>query len=321
MIHRFTKFLIILIVGIPSILFSITIIGYFMINRGARSQLRNHGWLVLICVFLAQVTTDFPMAMSYYYYNQIRPESYAYCVWWTWYEFSFNGIGLFLMASISVERHILIFYSQEMLQTPWRKWLFHFCPIILSVAWPCFFYILVVVISPFCSTEWTFQEFNCGVPCYFMVYFVGQFDFLFNIVTPLAVIILANILLIIRVVYHRTSHHQPVTWRRHRKMTIQLGTVSSVYLAFWLPITIVQMIQITVLPSFMLDQVETLLFLIYFVPLLSPMVCMTTLPDLLKRIVRLIRRHDSQVVPIRAAGNHSKPGPSIRTRTITSKVN
>lgn len=307
------KFLLLLLVGLSSIVFSIIIIIYFAKNREARLQPRNHGWLVLVIIFLLQVTTDYPLGMSFFYYGKVWPESYAYCVWWTWYEFSFNGIGLFLMASISIERHVLIFHPQGAFQTPWRKWLFHYIPIIACVAWPPLFYLLIVVISPLCSTEWTYLEFNCGVPCYFTVYFVGQFDFLFNIVAPLGLIIVANVLLVIRVIYQKISRHQPVNWRRQRKMTVQLWTISSLYLAFWLPITIVQLIQLTAIPTFMLDQVTTLLFCIYFVPLLLPMVCLSTLPDLVKKMLRFVGWRRTNTVH----GNTISHAPAPTTRRTT----
>ena len=313
------KFLIVLLVGIPSVTVSIIIFIYFATDREARSQTRNHGWLVLVAVFFAQVTTDLPMALSYYYHDdKIWPESYAYCVWWTWYEFSFNGIGLFMMASISIERHIHVFYPQGMLQIRWRKWLFHFLPIMICLGWPPLFYFVLVVISPLCETGWNFEQFNCGVPCYFEVDFVGLFDFIFNIVCPISLIILANVLLIVRVVYQKMSRRQAIHWRRHRKMTLQLWTISSLYLAFWLPITIVQMIQITAVPTFMLDQVETLLFMIYFVPLLLPMVCLSTLPKLVRAIAVHIQRRTLNVIAVQAVSNgprqtmHQTTGTNVR---------
>jgi hypothetical protein len=230
--------------------------------------------------------------------NTVWPVSNAYCVWWTWYEFSVNTIGLFLMAWISIERHLLIFRPPAMFEVSWNKWIFHFIPIILCLIWTPIFYLVIVVISPFCTTVWDFDFVNCGTPCYFFANFFGQFDFIFNIAVPNVIIMLANVTLIIRVIYQKISRHQAVNWRRHRKMVLQLWIVSSLYMAFWLPMTITQLIQITVMPSFMIDQLETILFVVYFIPLLLPIICLSTQPELVKKIVDLIWKPRLNVIGV-----------------------
>jgi hypothetical protein len=224
---RTTKFVLMLVLEIPAIIFSIVIFVHFALNRQARSQLKNHGWLVLLIVNFFQLVIDLPMPMSYCYENSVWPTSSAYCVWWTWCEFSLNTIGLFLMAWISIERHVLIFHQHAILQVSWKKWAFHFAPIILCLIWTPIFYIAVVVISPYCTTVWDFNLVNCGIPCYFTASFLGQFDFIFNIAVPVMVIMLANLTLAIRVTYQKVSRYQTINWRRHRKMVLQLWIVSS----------------------------------------------------------------------------------------------
>jgi hypothetical protein len=84
------------------------------------------------------------------------------------------------------------------------------------------------------------------------------------------------------------SRHRVINWRRHRKMVLQLWIVSSLYMAFWLPMTITQLIQITVMPSFMIDQLETILYVVYFIPIFLPMICLSALPELVKIIINII---------------------------------
>ncbi|CAF1552448.1 unnamed protein product [Adineta ricciae] len=43
-----TKFLLMIILEIPAILLSIVILVYFVLDRQARSKLKNHGWIVLL---------------------------------------------------------------------------------------------------------------------------------------------------------------------------------------------------------------------------------------------------------------------------------
>ncbi|CAF3424809.1 unnamed protein product, partial [Rotaria sp. Silwood2] len=210
------------------------------------------------------------MPMSYYYMNYIWPPTNTYCVWWTWCEFSLNGIGLFLMAWISIERHLIIFHSHTMLQTRWKKWTFHFIPIVFCLIWAPLLFFILVVLSPLCTTLWDFNLFLCGFPCYYAEKFLNQFDFIFNLFLPVMIIILSNVALVIRVIYQKMSRQQAINWRRHRKMVLQLWIVSSLYMGFWLPVTITLFIQITILPSFMTDQLEAMQFAAYFIPLLLP---------------------------------------------------
>ncbi|CAF2684220.1 unnamed protein product [Rotaria sp. Silwood2] len=245
-----------------------------------------------------QLLMDLPMPMSYYYMEIVWPQSYPYCVWWTWCEFSLNAISLFLMTWISIERHMLIFQPNTMLQKPWKKWMFHFIPIILCFIYTPTLYFVLVVVSPFCTTLWDYNYLNCGPPCYFTTNFLGQFDFIFNVAIPVFIITLANLALLIRIIYQKMSRNQIIRWQRHRKMLLQLWIVSSLYMGCWLPVTIVWIVQTTVMPSFMADQMDIILFLIYLIPLFLPIICLSTLPDLVKKIVNSVAKPAWNVVGI-----------------------
>ncbi|CAF1297473.1 unnamed protein product [Adineta steineri] len=284
------KFILILTFEIPAIFVSILIFLHFAVHHESRSKLKNHGWFILLLVNFIQLTVDLPMPMSFYYINRIWPKTNAYCVWWTWFEFSLNTIGLFLMSWISIQRHLFIFYPQTIFGNTSKKWILHILPIILCLSWTPLFYFMIVVLSPYCVTIWDFNSVICGIPCYFTANFIGQFDFIFNIAFPVMIIMFANVTLIIRVIYQKRSRHQTIHRQRHRRMVLQLWIVSSLYMACWLPMTITQLIQITLMPSFMIDQLETILFIVYFTPLLLPIICLSVLPELLTKIRSFIRK-------------------------------
>ena len=287
--HR-TKFIFLITLQVPAVILSILVFAYFILNRVVCSKPHNHGWIVLLIINFLQLITDLPMSMNYYRIGHVSPTWRGYCVWWTWYEFSLLGIGLFMMAWVSIERHLLIFHAQSIFQVKWRRWFFHIIPILFCLLWPSVFYIIAVVISPHCSTEWDFSMVMCGFPCYFTVEFIGRFDFLFNIVMPISIVVLANITLIFRVVHKKLTLHQAFDWRRHRKMTLQLCTIGSLYMGFWLPVTIVQLIQITIMPTFMTDSVETLLFILYFIPLFLPIVSLSVFPEIIKKMIKCYQK-------------------------------
>lgn len=286
------KFLLLLILQIPAIFISIIIFVYFALNRIARSKLKNHIWIVLLILNFFYLVSDLPMSMSYFYQGRVWPEKNAYCVWWTWYEYSLNTLGLCLMAWASIERHLFVFHSHTIMRVRWKIWLLHYIPIFLCFIWIFTFHFVFIIISPTCTNTWSFDQNVCGIACFFVanngVY--GMFEFFVNIVFPLATITLANITLIVRVIYQKISHHQMVNWRRHRKMTFQLWLISSFYLAFWLPFTLSQLIRYTITTTFFIEQYDTMLFIIYFIPLLLPIVCLNTYPELLEKIHRILRR-------------------------------
>lgn len=160
------------------------------------------------------------------------------------------------------------------------------------------FYIVVVVISPFCVNLWDFNCIICGQPYYFTANFLGQFDFFFNIAVPIVIIMPANVAIFIRVIHQNISRHQLVRWRSHRKMALQLWRISSLYMTCWLPFMIASLVQINVMSSFMMDQINTLTFLIYFIPLLLPMICLGGFPELVKKIKNTIAPPKINVIGI-----------------------
>lgn len=284
-----TKFVVMLIFEIPAIVLSVIILLYFAFNRPARSKLKNHGWLILLILNFFQLLVNLPMPMSYYYLSYTWPPSNSYCIWWRWCEFSLASIGLFLMAWISIERHLLIFHEHLILQVRWTKWLYHFSPIIFCVLWAPLFFFIVIVISPVCTNSYNYNSFFCGSPCYYGEKVLSQFEFIFDLFLPVLIITSANVTLVIRVIYGKIARQQAVNWRRHGKMVLQLWMISSLYMGFWLPATIKLFIQYTFDPSFMVDQEDTMQWTTYFIPLLLPLICLVAIPELLNKIKSIIR--------------------------------
>ncbi|CAF0806106.1 unnamed protein product [Adineta ricciae] len=285
-----------IILEIPAILLSIVILVYFVLDRQARSKLKNHGWIVLLLSNFLQLIINLPMPMSYYYRGTVWPQTNSYCTWWATSEFSFNSIGLFLMAWISIERHFIVFHSHTFLQGYWRKCLFHVFPIILCLILSPVFFFVFIVISPLCTSDWDFGLLGCGAPCYYGEYFLNQFDFYFNLLVPTFIIVLANVMLVVRVIHQKVSRQRIIHWRQHRRMILQLWIISSLYVAFWLPVSITLLVQITADPSFMMHSLAVMQFLTYLIPLLLPMMCLSTLPELTKKILRKITNSRSNVV-------------------------
>lgn len=166
------------------------------------------------------------------------------------------------MAWTSIERHFFIFYPRLLLGAWWKKWIYHFGPILFCILWPPLWYILVVIIRPSCINAWDYNQAVCDMPCYAStnggIYAI--LELMFSIVIPLGIIIFSNIALISRVIYEKIARHQVVNWGHHRKMAFHLWFISSLYFTAWLPLTLTQLIRITTIPSFLDDQLASIFF-------------------------------------------------------------
>ena len=110
-------------------------------------------------------------------------------------------------------------------------------------------------------------------------------------------IIIFNIALVFRYIRQRQRIQQGFQWRKFRKMVIQLVSISSLYLIFYLPLLILITAHLFGLPGDIGADAELYTyFFSYFIALLSPYVCLASLPELWKKI----RIHPTQWLPTRA---------------------
>lgn len=178
----------------------------------------------------------------------------------------------------SIERHILIF-SKTSYQIRWKRICFHHIPFILFIIYKpiCYGYLIFLYD---CVNNWDYYELLCTAPCFYQTKSIGIFDWLFNIIIPVFSIAIANLTLIIRVTYcsHRLSNN-PNRRKKNRTMTIQLLLVSWLFLVFWLPIAVTGLIQQFFYSTFLIDiQFNIFFYLIYFIQLCLPFVCLFSLP-------------------------------------------
>ena len=148
-----------------------------------------------------------------------------------------------------------------------------------------------------CTNTWYFDSLLCGLPCYLLTNW-GIFDLFFDIIIPVLIIFVFNLALFIRVVYQNMIIIGRVrnNWQRERKLAFQLGIISFVYLVVWIPLSIAQLGQIYINPTFLLQQSDTFNFLVYIVPLILPMVCLMSMSEIIQKFKTLIFRKQNVVV-------------------------
>lgn len=153
------------------------------------------------------------------------------------------------------------------------------------------FYFIVVVYPP---CENNFDAFCDGI-CFFYVTWLSLWDLIGHNILPTLIIVLSSSTILLRTIRERQRFNQPVQWRKLRRMTLQLLSLSSVFLIFGLPATLC----FSILPFGTHNTDESFAALPYvayfsfFPQLLLPFICFFTVPTLwpkLKRILHIQQR-------------------------------
>ncbi|CAF1661540.1 unnamed protein product [Adineta ricciae] len=202
------------------------------------------------------------------------------------------------MAWISIERYLLVFHDTLLRNLArWKRQLLHIVPLLFCSLWPPSYYAFTIIFSPMCVTIRYYDTLTCGLPCYLFTVW-GIVDLFLNTMLPIAAILIFNLLLFGRVIYRNMTVRGRIqnTWHRHRKMGLQLGMISFLYLAIWIPVVVTQFGENFINPDFLFDASHTFYFLIYIIPLLLPMVCLMSMPEVLKTFKVLICKQQAVAV-------------------------
>lgn len=132
-----------------------------------------------------------------------------------------------LAALASIQRHIIIFRRTWLLTKLHRK-LFHYFPIIIlllySIAYGCVITSLITIDG----YTYDYTTAMCGrLETWINKYHhLSVWNLIANELLPTPIIVAFSIALIIRVIRQKHRMGQTVTWRKQRKMTIQLLSIS-----------------------------------------------------------------------------------------------
>ena len=142
-----------------------------------------------------------------------------------------------------------------------------------------------------------------------------------QIFTPAVLIILANLILLLRVVSQKRSMKIANTWRKNRLMYIQLVSISILYFLIWIPLVIVSMIRLFYDPFFLQDLVILIInYCLYICPLASPFISLIGLPVVRQRL----RESILPIIRINAIGNNNRVVPTVsgttRNRQMTNGI-
>ena len=271
--------------NISSMLCTILVLYHLLFDRNLRRALHNHILIVLLIIGLIYECTDIPWILHYNRTGIPMIASPIFYIIWVFIDYSIYSLQIALFAWATIERHILIFHD-GWVSTRRRRLLFHYGPIIGIIIYYLIYYSIIHFAS-FCTNS--FDDFLAGgifIPCLFDRTFLGTWDLIVHQVVPTLIIVIFSLGLIVRVIGQKRRLHQPITWRRHRKMTIQLMCISSVYVLFNFPWTFLIFGFQYGLPD---DVVSVPLiyaaYLYYYVIFLFPFACCGSLTELREKIL------------------------------------
>ena len=295
---RFWSYLLVLI---PSFLCSLFILYNLLFDRALRNALNNHVIIILVFISLIADVTFYPWTLHFYQNKGVWERSMMFCVVWGYLDWTLYVVHTMLFAWATVERHILIFHD-GWLSTKRRRFFVHYCPLIVLPLYLFIFY-TVMYFFPNCENYLRPSYLLCIYPCLYDIYIISMWDFVVDQIVPILTIIVFSSALFIRVLRQRARMRRTIQWRKHRKMAIQLLSISFFYLIILLPYAVVYIVRLSGLTNSLVSDFRTYTaFLSYFVVLLFPFVCALSLPELqtkMKNIFQFRRRPTMRGVNLR----------------------
>ncbi|CAF1245789.1 unnamed protein product [Adineta ricciae] len=282
---RLVKYSILQMTTGPSLLCDLFVFIYFLRNfrKEVVNSPQNHTILCLLLISFIQKITDVPLLLYYLRWGYVLKESYVFCQFWNWLDYSFCCISAFLITLCSLQRHLFIFHQQIMKKQGFLI-IFHYIPLIVCLIYGPIFYFIVIFFPSQCENVWDYTLIFCSGACYSYVPFLGTFDWLFHYGSPMFVILIVNLCLFFRVIEQKLQRRRIIDWRRQKRMIVQLAFISILYFTFMLPEIIVGVIEALWDPTFLSDiQYYYFYYMAYFVNQFLPFIIVGSLPNIHKQ--------------------------------------
>ena len=291
---RWIRFCLLLTFQIPSLACGFFIICCFLIDADLRRSVKNHTIFILNLMAMLFVIIDVSLYLNFVRTGSVKPATPAHCIIW-WYA----DIGIYYMCCLftawaAIERHLLVF-NARWLSTTLGRCIGHHIPLISLLVYGFTFYTWMMIFPP-CEHIYNYHLPVCGAnPCYFQHPIIGLWEFGFNACATSMIVVVFSAALFFRVFIHKRALRQPLQWRKHRKMTFQLLSISTVATVFNMPLTVMFLAHLLGLPSEAGVELQLyFFFLAYWLPLSTPFVCLHSLPTVqekMRTFVCLNRRY------------------------------
>jgi hypothetical protein len=309
---RSVRFWLLFISDVPSIICSFLLLYHLIHDRTVRNALNNHVIILLLILGLATQLIEIPFYLAFIAnLGIVKPSVPGTCLTWWFVSFGMYNGGTILMAWAALERHILIF-NYRWVSTKRGRILVHYLPIMILLLYIFIFYIYVLFILS-CKNTYEYTLPICNeYPCYQDDTILGMWDFIVNNIVPSLLTAFLSVALLIRVIQQKRRLNQQIHWRKQRKMTIQLVSISVLNIIFNIPLNLVSLAHLCGLPDdYAVEEEHYFYFSCYFLIFLFPFVCLYSYPELYMKVkskflCRKFRTNTAIVPSAWATHNHSR---------------
>ncbi|CAF4306417.1 unnamed protein product [Adineta steineri] len=283
------RFWVFLISNILSIICCLFVLYHFLFDSTLRRGLHNHVMIIILIMCLIWELTDVPWTMYVALYEVVWIQTPTFCMIWKFVDSTLYTTIAKLVAWASVERHILIFHDQW-LSTKKKRFFIHYLPLIFIVLYGIIVYGTITPMN------------NCNRPFYYFIPFCAYYSCIydsvaFSLYEYITSGVLCSVLigfgstfLVLRVILQKRRLQQQIQWRKHRKMILQLLSVTSLFFVLYLPPIILATAYKLGVPTSVGAQytLYSQLFA-YYIVFLFPFTCLSTIPELGTRIKNIFR--------------------------------
>ena len=268
-----------------STLCSLLLLYHLIRQRSLCQTLSNHVIIILLVLGLSAQCIDVPFYLAFILNDgTVAPSMPAVClVWWVASFAMYNG-GTILMAWTAAERHILVFNYQWTV-TKRGRLLAHYLPMLILLVYIAVFYTYALFVFP-CKNSYEYRLPTCNpYPCYQAHWFMGPWDFILNNIVPSFIVAVLSAALLARVVRQKRRLHLKTEWRKQRRMTVQLVSISALNVIINVPLNVISLARLLGLPETRGVEVEQYFyFFTYLVSFFFPFVCLSSYPKIYKRL-------------------------------------
>lgn len=237
-----------------------------LFDRAGRQSPRNDSILILLFYNFFNVVIDLSLTQDFTRRGDVLLFHPTVCLICQYIDYGIWYGGLSMMLWISLERHLFVFHS-TVLGSVRRRVLFLYMPLGVSALYaPTLFFYLIFVLP--CDRTYIPTRVRCGSVCFYSVipYWFNLYDSLVNYTSPIVLIFVLSVAFLLRFFKQKQRLKATVTWRRCRKMVVQLVLVSVTYLLFDMPFLIVSLVRKLGYPTFASNALSPYITRLTFVP-------------------------------------------------------
>lgn len=145
---------------------------------------------ILLVINTLIILIELPFTLIYLHQDLVY--YVTICPIWILINYTLFISSVTLIAWASIERYFFIF-KENYIYT--HRWTFHFIPIGFLIFYVPLFYIGVVLFYP-CKQDYNLSRYICNGPCYLLETIPSLIDWCLNVVVPMLVTMIMNIVLI-----------------------------------------------------------------------------------------------------------------------------